>query len=443
MATRAAALAAQPDPAAAAAANLAANAANAANAAAVAAPVVPVFALSPARATAGVIDMTDKAGAILFNKGAESLPIHLANGDRGFDGKINHLKLFLSFIKQRANVFDWHNILEIPVDGVNRNLLDAYGQISMVNVQAHVLTYIDQPTRDAQNSFMMYECLSKSLTVSALNDVLTEIGSFTEGNLQSGPLFLYVIIKKAAINTRSTTTHVRTSLSSLDRYILTIDCDIHLLHLYVKGLKEDLAARGESSSDILFNLFKGYAAVKDLDFKEYIKAKKSAYEDGTLDLEEETLMDIAQNKFDALVQDGTWNRPTKEQEQIIALTATIENMAKNNATTSKDSGKKPKSDKKKAASNSPRVNEGEFAWKSVAPADKSKVKVVNNKTYHWCPQHKAWTLHTAEECRLGNRSPPATSAPTSGNEGGKLSFSQALVGMLDEEASAQDEDEGL
>jgi hypothetical protein len=33
-------------------------------------------------------------------------------------------------------------------------------------------------------------------------------------------------------------------------------------------------------------LFKGYAAVKDLDFKECIMAKKFVYEDGTLDLEE-------------------------------------------------------------------------------------------------------------------------------------------------------------
>jgi hypothetical protein len=117
------------------------------------------------------------------------------------------------FINQHANVFDWHNILEIPVAGINKNLLNAYGQISLVNIQTHVQTYIAQPTRDAQSLFIMYECLTKSLTVEALNDVLTEIDTFTEGDLQSGPLFLYVIINKAAINTRSTTTHVRTSLS--------------------------------------------------------------------------------------------------------------------------------------------------------------------------------------------------------------------------------------
>eukprot|EP00978_Attheya_sp_CCMP212_P017442 scaffold46445_cov61-Attheya_sp.AAC.1 len=152
MATRAAALTALPDPPAAAAAAVS--------------PAVQVagFALSPAQATPGVIDMTDQAGSYMFNNGgAEALPIHLANGDCGFDGKITHLKLFLVFIKQLANVFNWHNILEIPVDGVNKNLLGAYGQISMVKVQAHMHIYIAQPTRDAQNSFMMYKCLSKSL----------------------------------------------------------------------------------------------------------------------------------------------------------------------------------------------------------------------------------------------------------------------------------------
>jgi hypothetical protein len=262
--------------------------------------------------------------------------------------------------------------------------LTSYGQISAANVKAHVQTYIDQPTRDAQNSFMMYECLTKSLTGPALNEVITETATFTVNNIQSGPLFLFAIIKKAAINTRSTTTHVRTNLSSLDKYILTIDCDIHLLHQYVKGLKQDLVARGEMSNDILFNLFKGYAVVADVDvdFKEYIKAKKSAYEDGTIDLNEETLMDLAQNKFDALVQEGTLNRPSVEQAQIIALTSTIENMSRASAVAPRVARLKPT--KEKVAFASPCANEGEFAWKSVAPTVKSKTKVVNNKTYHWC-----------------------------------------------------------
>jgi hypothetical protein len=123
--------------------------------------------------------MSDKAGTNLFNKGVEALPICLANSERSFDGKVHTLNHFLSFIKEHANIFDWHNILEIPVAGINKNLLDTHGQISLVNVQTHVQTYIAQPTRDAQNSFMMYECLTKSLPVEALNNVLTDIDILT------------------------------------------------------------------------------------------------------------------------------------------------------------------------------------------------------------------------------------------------------------------------
>jgi hypothetical protein len=60
--------------------------------------------------------------------------------------------------------------------------------------------------------------------------------------------------------------------------------------------------------------------------------------------------------------------------------------------------------RKKANVATPLVNnEGEYTWKYVAPTDKNKTKVVNNKTYHWCPQHKALTLHTSRECCLGTK----------------------------------------
>jgi hypothetical protein len=27
----------------------------------------------------------------------------------------------------------------------------------------------------------------------------------------------------------------------------------------------------------------------------------------------------------------------------------------------------------------------------------------NGKTYYWCPNHKAWTIHRAEECTKGTK----------------------------------------
>eukprot|EP00978_Attheya_sp_CCMP212_P002101 scaffold4343_cov56-Attheya_sp.AAC.1 len=157
---------------------IAAAALGAANAAQVIAPVVGAFALSPARAVPGVIDMSTSAGSKLFNKGAESLSISLSKDVRGYDGKGGNLKLLLTYVKQRANVFDWMAILTIPVDGVDRNLLVDYGQIPIADIRTQVTTYIDQPNRNAQNSFMMFECLSKSLIVEALNSLLAEIDDY-------------------------------------------------------------------------------------------------------------------------------------------------------------------------------------------------------------------------------------------------------------------------
>eukprot|EP00978_Attheya_sp_CCMP212_P040337 scaffold219054_cov37-Attheya_sp.AAC.2 len=250
------------------------------------APNAVMFALSHACDVAGIIDTTTSAGAKLFSKGAEAIIIVLSKDIRGFDGKGGNLKLFLTYMKQRVNVFGWAAILTIPVDGVDCNLLADYGRVPIEDIRSVVSTYIDQPTRNAQNSFMMYECLLKSLSVEALNVILAEVDIYTVRGIPSGPLFLKIIIRSAYIDTRATTAHVRTSLSCLDTYILTIDCDMKVFNAYVRGLRNDLAARGETTNDLLFNLFKGYDAVVDLDFKDYIKQKKSSYKDGTVNLEE-------------------------------------------------------------------------------------------------------------------------------------------------------------
>ena len=39
------------------------------------------------------------------------------------------------------------------------------------------------------------------------------------------------------------------------------------------------------------------------------------------------------------------------------------------------------------------------AWKEKKVTGK-EVLVKNNKTYHWCPYHRAYTIHKPEECRM-------------------------------------------
>jgi len=38
----------------------------------------------------------------------------------------------------------------------------------------------------------------------------------------------------------------------------------------------------------------------------------------------------------------------------------------------------------------------------VAPSDIKDTELKNGKTYHWCVQHKMWTLRKAQERKLQN-----------------------------------------
>ena len=77
-------------------------------------------------------------------------------------------------------------------------------------------------------------------------------------------------------------------------------------------------ARNQTTSDLLINLFKGYGAVSDEVFRGWLTRKQDDHEEDTLITPE--LMLAANNKFDSMIEKGTWNAPTAE-EKIFALEA--------------------------------------------------------------------------------------------------------------------------
>jgi len=72
----------------------------------------------------------------------------------------------------------------------------------------------------------------------------------------------------------------------------------------------------------MVNLFNGYLAAPNNEFATYNKQKKNNYEKGQ-DLQEDVLMTMAENKFKSLVHTGEWNTLSKEQKEILALTAKL------------------------------------------------------------------------------------------------------------------------
>jgi hypothetical protein len=144
---------------------------------------------------------------------------------------------------------------------------------------------------------------------------------YTIQGLPLGSLLLKVIVRISHLDTNVTIS------SSLDSYIITIGADIPKFNGYVKLLIDLLAARGETMTDLLTKLFKGYLAVNDKIFVAYIGRKQENYEEGN-NIATEDLITMADNKFKLLKEGNRWNLPLVDEEKILALPAEIKTLQK-------------------------------------------------------------------------------------------------------------------
>ena len=129
-----------------------------------------------------------------------------------FDGTIDTLELFLDQLRDRAGMYDWQNILLIPCcddkggqhTGHTKNLIDCHDAITYSEVKAHVMSYIHTETREAQISYLLYQCIMKSLSAHLRNqvrDTSTTMYPFEIEGIPSGPLLLKVLLATVCPNT--------------------------------------------------------------------------------------------------------------------------------------------------------------------------------------------------------------------------------------------------
>jgi hypothetical protein len=104
-----------------------------------------------------------------------------------------------------------------------------------------------------------------------------------------------------------------------------VDSDIKKFNQYVKSQLDSLNARGQTTQDLLANLFKGYDEASDSTFRAYVAKKQDEYHDG-VEIEPNHLMQLALYKYQTLLEGGKWNAPTKADEKIIALEAQLKKL---------------------------------------------------------------------------------------------------------------------
>lgn len=371
-------------------------------------PVPPIapFALTPASVNHLPIDYSTSEGVKLYKIGCEKLPLE-------YDLSSAKMNIFLQQLRNRARKANWvPSLTWTPQNKPRMYFLDHYGEITKDEVVQYVRTYQGQPTRAAQNMEQMFECIVNSLTEAAQATIYASPDEYALNGTPDGLLLLKYIIRNAYIDTNATVTTIKMRLSSLDAHMQEKGSNIMEFNTFVREQRSQLAHRGHQTTDLLVHLFKGYKSATDKTFVDYIARKEDEYNDGNPQrIDANRLMELAENKYKMLVEKDQWNAPTEEQQNILALTAELA-LLKKNQTKAKPTYKakltsstSPKSKNYAADKSKKKRDEGVPAWKKKAPSGNSpKEKDVEGKHYYWCPHHKLWTMHKPEDCRKKNSS---------------------------------------
>jgi hypothetical protein len=319
------------------------------------APTTVAFALSPGVAIQDTVKFETTEGRKLYGHATYTLDKEL------YDCKPDGLYQFLQSLSNRSQEFRWDNeiggIINIPLDphdvqSETKYLIDNYGMISLTEIKRFEESYIHKDIPPAQDAYMMYKCPMNSISKEGKNKILIWKQHYTIDKYLSGNLLLKIIIRESHLDTNAKTANIRKKLSSLDTYILAIGCDISCFNEYVCLLIDSLAARGETTEDLLTNLFKGYQAANDKVFVSYIGRKLEKHEEGET-ITSTQLMQLGDNMYKLLKESGQWNAPSIEEEKILALQTEVKKLQKSNKNTPR--GKFPQPNKGDKSNNNDKL----------------------------------------------------------------------------------------
>ena len=337
------------------------------------------------------------------------------------------MAVFLSSVRDRARRFNWQRLITVPIDdGTTRNLLTHYGQVSLDNTRAHAATYVNTPTRDAQDNDMFYYFLADSLTSDFRTTVLLYADVYTVTNVPVASALLKQIIILTRVDNPASTMHIREMLIESKSKLLLLKGNITQFNQWVRKQMGRLHAREQEAVDLLYYLWKAYKAAPDDEFVVYIKNLKSQSDDGRATFTAEELMVRDENKYEArlLDEENSWGKPTEDQEKIVAMTAEINSLkkARSSSTTAKPTKQKTATSKTPATKKAQpkktkeqkKKSSKKWAWKNKPPKDTDNkennafVKTFEGKKYYWCLNHNngsgMWTLHHPNACEASQKS---------------------------------------
>jgi hypothetical protein len=337
-----------------------------------------------------------------FNKGRERLP-----GDP-FSGK--NIFSWLKRLEIRANEFQW--ILTLTIDG--KLLTTHFAELSMDTVKKAAQEFQNEAQRKAQNSRMLFYCITASIYQSVMDKLTLKTHLITlqvrNKPIQDGVCMLKVLIDSYYASTRFTTIEIRKQLANLPIYMQTVTRgDVTRLCEQTRKLNAELEASGEKTLDLVANVLATLEKAPNPIFQRWLEGRKSMWALKQIEWKEDAsdLMDEAESFYLNLREGRSWKKQHDDRPRAYALQASDASVSSDS--TQEDGMessalKKLKNQIRAFAATDKQLREKKYKWKQVPPKDgESTTKKVLvdgvRKKYYWCVHHKAWTLHSPQECR--------------------------------------------
>lgn len=367
------------------------------------------FTLTPCHPRDEIIKMKTKEGYNHYRDATAKLSEDLYDCDE------ENFYQFMKVLKDRADEFGWSGKKGILSIG-EKSLLVDYGSISYESVKAQELEYIDKNIRRTQDTTMLYKCIMSSLSSVGraklnIHDDMYIIG---ENKRKSGVCLLKILIRESYLDSNATSTMIRFELSNLDDYLAEVNNDILQFNAHVKVLIDTLHSRGETTQDLLTNLFKAYAACSDQVFVRYMSDCQTKWEDNEAITADELMLKAAK-KYKTLKTKKLWEAPSAQDEKIIAMEATITDMKRKFKSNQGNDGNKggnkggrkggKEGSSSKKGKYDPDKKKPSWMFKRPKDADLHKPREWNGAKWHFCSPETGgkcrgvYRIHKPSQCK--------------------------------------------
>ena len=287
---------------------------------------------------------------------------------------------------------------------------------------------------------MLLLCLQDSIGNESYSLLAGNREAYMVDGVEVGIKFVKRILSQSKVDTTADPEVIRQELTASDLKFQSLGYDIRPFNQWVQLKMNQLAAKGQTSTDIRAHLLKAYMSSNDDKFTSYISLMKDRIRDNpTEEFTYVTLMDRALSKYDSIQTELAFKNAAKgaTEDPLLTLEAQIKNQNKTIAKLHKQingggGGGKAKKDGD-GGGKSKKKRKGKKEWKPFpkelkskpAPADPTKPLTIDGVDYYYCTKHEKWGRHSSAECTSKGIDKDKDKSP--GNRAGKTVRALAAI----------------